>query len=488
MLRLLRVLLGGLVLVGLLAAAVRAEEAKPKPPKEEDDYELQKLLIDTLDEIQRNYVKDVSRRELVEAAIQGILSKLDPYSSYISPKEMDEFRTSVESEFGGIGIQITMDGGELKVLSPVAGTPAYRAGVLAGDHILQINGKSTDGLTLDQAVQMLKGDEGSQVTLTVSHPGRGKTEKISITREKIHVETVLGDRRKPDDTWDFMLDHEKRIGYVRITGFSRDTATDLKSALEELKKDGMRGLVLDLRFNPGGLLTSAIDVSDLFIAEGRIVSTKGRNTPERVWNAHKEGTFEGFPMAVLVNRFSASASEIVAACLQDHGRAKIVGERSWGKGSVQNVIELDDRHSALKLTTSAYRRPSGKNIHRFPGAGEDEEWGVTPDKGFALKLTDGEMVALIENRRDRDIVQPKPAGEPKPEASKAEGPSDGGDSASGATSAAPDAGGSKPAGRIEGTIEAPLPAEPAGGPAAEARFVDKQLQMAVDYVIGALKK
>jgi carboxyl-terminal processing protease len=190
-----------------------------------------------------------------------------------------------------------------------------------------------------------------------------------------------------------------------LTAFSRDTSGELQRALEQLQSAGMRGLILDLRFNPGGLLNAAIEVSDLFISEGRIVSTKGRSTPERSWDAHKPGTFEGFPIVVLVNRFSASASEIVSACLQDHQRAVIMGERTWGKGSVQSVIELEDGKSALKLTTAAYFRPSGKNIHRFPDAKDQDEWGVLPDKGFLLKLNDKELVDLIQDRRQRDILR-----------------------------------------------------------------------------------
>ena len=181
------------------------------------------------------------------------------------------------------------------------------------------------------------------VTLTIVHAGKTAKEKVTLKREKIHLETVLGDHRKADGTWDYLLDSKQRIGCVRLTAFSRDTAAELQRVLTQLKSENMRGLILDLRFDPGGLLSAAIEVSDLFVSEGRIVSTKGRNSPERTWDAHKEGTFEGFPMVVLVNRLSASASEIVAACLQDHKRAVVIGERTWGKGSVQNVIELRRR-------------------------------------------------------------------------------------------------------------------------------------------------
>ena len=221
---------------------------------------------------------------------------------------------------------------------------------------------------------------------------------------------MLGDRRKADDAWDFMLDHDKHIGYIRLTAFSRDTAAGPEEgAGRAARAKDCKGLILDLRFNPGGLLTSAIEVSDLFVAEGRIVSTKGRNTPERVWDAQKDGTFEGFPMVVLVNHYSASASEIVSACLQDHKRAVVIGERTWGKGSVQNVIELEDGKSALKLTTASYQRPSGKNIHRFPDAKDSDEWGVMPDNGFEVKLNDRRPSGLIDYRHERDILVGKHA-------------------------------------------------------------------------------
>lgn len=404
-----------ILLVGTLPAVAAPTETAKKP--KDNDYELYKILVDTIDQVERNYVNQVDRRDLIESAIRGVLSKLDPYSSYIGPDELDRFRSSVESEFGGIGIQIAIEEGQLQILSPMYGTPAYRAGLLAGDHIVEIDGKNTDGLTLDEVVERLKGDEGTSVTLTVVHAGKESKEKVAIKREKIRIETVLGDRRKADGTWEYLLDGRQRIGYVRLTAFSRDTASQLQQVLTRLKGENLRGLIVDLRFDPGGLLNAAIEVSDLFVSEGRIVSTKGRSNPERTWDARKEGSFEGFPMVVLVNRFSASAAEIVAACLQDHKRAVVIGERTWGKGSVQNVIELEDGHSALKLTTASYRRPSGKNIHRFPDAKDSDEWGVIPDPGFEIKLDDNEMAGLIHQRRQRDILQSPangvgPKGEP----------------------------------------------------------------------------
>ncbi len=435
-----------------------AAAGSPDAAKRDDDYyELYQVFADTLDQVERNYVKPVSRRELIEAAIGGVLGKLDPYSNYINRDDLGRFKSTVESQFGGIGIQITIDHDQLKILSPLVGTPAYRAGLQAGDNILEIEGKTTDGVSIEEAVKRLKGEAGTSVTLTVAHVGSSKRETVTVTRELIHVETVLGDHRQNDDAWNFMLDADKHIGYIRVTGFSRDTAADLKKALENLKTAGLKGLILDLRFNPGGLLTSAIEISDLFITSGRIVSTQGRNTPERTWDAQQEGTFEGFPIAVLVNRYSASASEIVSACLQDHKRAVVIGERTWGKGSVQNVIELEGGRSALKLTTASYKRPSGKNIHRFPDAKDSDEWGVMPDANYDLRLTDSEMSDLIRYRRERDILAvhgPKAADPQKP--------------------AEPEQPAEKP------QTDAPKAEE--GKPAEHAGFVDRQLQKAVDYL------
>lgn len=407
---------GCLVFVAMLCWALPLMGATSDTAKkpQEDDYELYRMLADTIDQVERNYVTEVDRRALIESAIRGILVKLDPYSSYIGPEELEQFRNNVESEFGGIGIQIGIEDGQLHIISPMYGTPAYRSGLLAGDRIVEIDGKGTDGLTLDEAIEKLKGEEGTSITISVLHLGKEKPEQVTIKRERIHVDTVLGDHRKQDGVWEYMLDAKNGVGYVRLTAFSRDTAAELQRVLTKLKSEKMRALILDLRYDPGGLLSAAIEVCDLFISEGRIVSTEGRNSPERTWDAHGEGTFEGFPMAILVNRYSASASEIVAACLQDHKRAIVIGERTWGKGSVQNVVELDDGRSALKLTTASYRRPNGKNIHRFPDAKESDEWGVMPDAGYEVALSDEEMVRLIENRRDRDILHPANAETDKP--------------------------------------------------------------------------
>ena len=368
----------------------------------EDYYELLMIFADTIDQVDRNYVEKVSRRELLEAAIDGVLKKLDPYSNYIAPEELADFKVEVENEFGGIGIKIAKDDdGQLLVISPIAGTPAYAAKIIAGDVIREIDGQPTKPMSISDAANLLKGRLETEVRLKVFHPLSGTTDDIVLTRQVIKVETVLGDRRKPDDSWQFMYDTNAKIGYIRITAFGRETAEDLQETLEDLRSTGMKGLILDLRFNPGGLLKSAIEVGDVFLSSGTIVGTVGRNITPKTWSATKEDTFSGFPMAVLANQYSASASEIVAAALQDHKRAVVVGQQTFGKASVQNVVELEDGKSALKITTGSYQRPSGKPIHRFPNA---TDWGVKPNESFRVTLTDFELAQIMRRRRERDNI------------------------------------------------------------------------------------
>jgi carboxyl-terminal processing protease len=384
-----------------------------KKSKEEEYHELMQLFVDTFEQVERNYVKDIDRRKLLEAALTGMVRELDPYSSYISPEELARFNQSVEQEFGGVGIQVQPDPRTRRILviSPLPDTPAYHAGVRAGDIVMTVEGEDTENMPLSRAVQLMKGPAGGEVSIKVRHMGETEVKEIKIKRAIITVRSVLGDHYHKDGSWEHMLDDKKKIGYIRLTQFGRQSADELAEALDGLKDKGMKGLVLDLRFNPGGLLSQAVRISDLFIESGIIVSTEGKNSRKREWRATRSGTFKDFPMVILVNRFSASASEIVSACLQDHDRAIVVGERSWGKGSVQNVIGLESGASALKLTTAGYMRPSGKNIHRFPDSKPTDEWGVHPNDGLNVRFTGAEMALYDKYRRGRDVLSDK--GPPK---------------------------------------------------------------------------
>jgi carboxyl-terminal processing protease len=443
----------GINAVALLGLAI---SYSAPPPEDNNKYARMRLLVDVLDEVEHKFVRKLSDdelRKLVEDMINGGLTRLDPYSSFINSKKLKEFNKHSEGKFGGVGIQIHADrqSGLITVISPIVGTPAYEAGVQAGDLILKIDGQSTENLSLEEAVDRITGEKGQPIVLTVLHEGEKKPVDLKMVRDVIEVESVLGDQRKSSNLkeWDFMYDKANKIAYVRLVAFNKNSAAELRAAVEDLLRQGMRGLILDLRYNPGGLLPSAVEVSNLFLKEGsRIVSIRGRNQQERVYDASKEWTVapsaRDCPMAVLVNRSSASASEIVSAALKDHKRAVVVGERSFGKGSVQNVIDLENHKSVLKLTTASYWRPSGKNIHRLESSKKTDEWGVKPSEGpqnlrpellsllsacpqtgqplwpslflsrqkkmpspFEIWLTDEERIQYQVYRYQRDIVQGK---------------------------------------------------------------------------------
>jgi len=403
----------GLLVWGFAAAA----EQEPKDTKIFGEYN---RFIEILRLVQKQYVRDVDTKKMFQDAINGMLSGLDPFSNYVPEDEMDEFTKQTRGKFGGIGIQIGMRNRVLTVISPLEGTPAYRAGIMAGDIIMEIEGKSTENIRLDQAVKTLTGDPGTKVRLKVRHM-TGDLAEITITRELIEVHTVKGVKRDDKNDWLYMLDPEKKIGYIRLTSFVENSTADLKKATDALQKEGMKALVLDLRFDPGGILKTAIEVCDMFIEKGVIVQTKGRTTPHWDATATKDGTLPYFPMVVLVNQFSASASEIVAGCLQDHHRAIIVGERTFGKGSVQNVIPLEGEKAALKLTTSKYYLPSGRNIHRDEDMTEKDEWGVMPD--IVVPVTPEEYVGIVRARQEADVMKsPNGAPPPKPDGTKSETP------------------------------------------------------------------
>lgn len=377
-----------------------------KASQRDESMELYGLFVDAVEQVEANYVRPVSRKELLENALKGMLHELDPHSNYISGNEWKSFRRQIDGKFGGVGIQVEIDphSRRLSVVAPMVGTPAYLAGILSGDLILEVDGVSTENIDVDKAVELLQGQPGTPVKMTVRHEGAKKEDVITVKRAIIDVPSVLADARKADDSWDFMIDKPNKIAYIRVTGFIQNTVEELRNAITEIKEAGAEGIIVDLRNDPGGLLSAAVDVSDMFLQEGKIVSTKGRNSPEKSYEARKDAVLPEIPMAVLINHGSASASEIVAACLQDHDRAVVVGERSYGKGSVQNIIDLDDGKSVLKLTVATYWRPSGKNIHRFKDAKESDEWGVSPNQGMEVKFTPEEYIAWARDRRLRDLI------------------------------------------------------------------------------------
>jgi len=438
--------------------------------------------------VQKQYVRDVDAEKMFRDAISGMLNGLDPFSNYIPEDELNEFNKATRGRFGGIGIQIGMRRGLLTVISPLEGTPAFRAGVLSGDIIIEIEGKSTEGLRLDEAVKRLAGDPGTSVRIKVRHM-TGQTHEMTITRAIIEVQSVKGHKRDDQDQWVYYIDPDKKIAYVRVTSFVENTGPDLHKVMDDLVKDGVKGLVLDLRFNPGGILKTAIEVADMFLEKGIIVQTKGRTTPYWEATATKDGTLPYFPMVVLVNPFSASASEIVSGALQDHHRAIVVGDRSFGKGSVQNVIPLEGEKAALKLTTSKYYLPSGRNIHREEEMTEKDEWGVVPD--IVIPTTPEEYIAIIRARQEAEILHKGNSGDaPKPDApapatppkdKPQDKPKEGPGGAAKPKSEAPTA--PKPAPALEPGDMPDLPDGEAGPDAKAAKPAeDRQLQRAVDIL------
>ncbi|MFM8290631.1 MAG: S41 family peptidase, partial [Planctomycetia bacterium] len=339
-----------------------------------------------------------------------------------------------DQEFGGIGLELGIDDQTraLPVLAPLPGSPAWRAGILAGDRIEAIDGQSTAGLPIREAVRRLRGRPGDPVRLrVVSAAARGTLDAaavetardVPLVREVVKVESVLGDRRRPDGTWEWFVADEPGVAIVRITSFGDHTVADLDAALEAIKRqagDGLRGLVVDLRGNPGGLLSAACETCDRFLDEGVIVSTAGRRSGAGAGDAATTRRAEpgvalpGVPLAVLVDGLTASAAEIVAACLQDHHRATIVGSRTFGKGTVQSILPLSDGRSLLKLTTSEYLRPSRVAIHRRPGDSENTVWGVSPDPGFEIAPTAEQLERTRRWRRARDLADQGPAAAASP--------------------------------------------------------------------------
>jgi carboxyl-terminal processing protease len=343
---------------------------------------------------------EVFTSEFADAAF----SELDPFTSMIWPSDVEEFNKNTQGEFSGVGIQIQSDDdGSLKVVSPLEDSPGYKAGIKAGDVIAKINGKNAKGISLNQAVKNITGRSGTKVTLTI-RSADGTVKDYTITRQTIKVASVKGWLHRPGGGWDYFVDPQNKIGYLRLTQFTKLTTDELEKAVTEMQANGMKAIIMDLRYNPGGLLGTATEVCDKFLAGGRIVSTRAdRETPnlpkDEMATASADDVLQT-PMVILVNQYSASASEIVSGAMKDHHRALIVGERTFGKGSVQMLFPLSGRSAYLKLTTHHYYLPNGKCIHREENS---TEWGGDPD--VTVEMTPEQMRAAIDSRQELDILR-----------------------------------------------------------------------------------
>ena len=345
---------------------------------EQNIYEKIDLFGEVLEKINKEYVDEINQSESMDSAINGLLQSLDPYSAYMSPEVFNEMQTETSGKFGGLGIEVSMESGVVKVISPIDDTPASKAGIKAGDYIVKINEIQVQGKSLSEAVDLMRGPVGSAIELTIRRRGERKALTFKIVREIIQIQSVKAD----------LL--EKNIGYIRLTSFNENSDTQVEKQIKELEKNkNVKGYILDLRNNPGGLLSQAIKISDIFLDNGEIVSTKSRKASEnRKWFAKKGDLTNGKLLIVLINYGSASASEIVAGALKDHKRAILLGENSFGKGSVQSIIPLKN-DGAIRLTIAKYYLPSGKSI---------SEVGVSPDIEIAEETDEFRIKTETDNQ------------------------------------------------------------------------------------------
>ena len=350
---------------------------KPSISSENNIYNKIDLFGEVLEKINKEYVDEINQSDSMDSAINGLLQSLDPYSAYMSPEIFNEMQEETSGEFGGLGIEVTMESGVVKVISPIDDTPASKAGIKAGDYIVKIENTQVQGKTLSEAVDLMRGPVGSSIELTVRRIGEKKAIKFNIIREIIKIQSVKTDLLEND------------IGYIRLTSFNENSSEQIEEKIKDLEEKNIKSYILDLRNNPGGLLSQAIKISDFFLDNGEIVSTKSRQASEnRKWFAKKGDLTNGKTLIVLINYGSASASEIVAGALKDHKRAIVLGENSFGKGSVQSIIPLKNK-GAIRLTVAKYYLPSGKSI---------SEVGISPDIEISEKGDEFKIKSETDNQ------------------------------------------------------------------------------------------
>lgn len=359
------------------------------------------MIGDAVEMIDAYYVDPVDRDQLIMSAMRGMTESLDDHSEFIAEENYQAFQDSIQQEFAGIGIYVEQPeiNQPVRVITPLVGSPALAAGLMPDDRILAVNGEDVSSMELQDVSKRLKGPVGTVISVKLL---RGEdTLELNVRRERIEIESVIGDHRDINNQWIYRLADQPEIAYLRLTSFGDRTVKEVQAALGNLEDDYL-GLIVDLRGNGGGLLNSAVEISDMFLEKGRIVSTRTRGgVLEDQFDANPTTLINPeIPVAILIDQDSASASEIVAACLQDHGRAVIVGKRSFGKGTVQNILPLQYGKSALRLTVARYYRPNGENIHRKRDASEEDQWGVVPNKGYEIALDPERLDELAKRWRE----------------------------------------------------------------------------------------
>lgn len=387
------------LLILIAAASTAAFHARA------DAYSFFDPLIDVKRILAERYVDKVDDKKLQEGAIAGMIEALgDPYTLFVPASDRDAFNKDLTGEYVGIGAQVQMLDGWLTIVTPLEDSPALRAGVMAGDRVVEIEGQTTLGLSVEQCIDRLVGQPGTDVRIAIDRQGE-RIEK-TITRAAIKTRSVKGVHRDPANAerWVHQIDPARGIGYVRVTQFTPGVSQEVLEALRGMgaERGELKGLVLDLRWNPGGLLPEAVRIADLFLADGTIVSTRGRSVAEQIAKAQSEGTLPEFPIAVILNEQSASASEVLAGALVENNRAVAVGSRSFGKGSVQVIVPLDRGAGELKITEQGYFLPSGRSITRKD---DSQTWGVDPSEGFYVPLTDSELIDLLRVRRELEVLR-----------------------------------------------------------------------------------